>query len=268
MKNLLVCVLTDRYPDKLERCIQSVDVQKSDAGKIVICNTLNLDYIPVAKSIAEKYGWPFLVTESHGTCAKGKNTVLDYFATTEYEYLTIIDGDDYFEPNGISILERTVAKYNPDVLGLRGSSAIVGDKRILLREWENSEDWIRRTREKISDPKGVRKLIALYAKAKRIIEWNRFVIISKRCLPFFRFNERTIIDDLHLCIQLKHHVNKGHLTYMVLESDNVYTYDATDFGGFGTYLKSDPDTSVNIFWEDLDNLDVSGDIPVIGENDE
>jgi cellulose synthase/poly-beta-1,6-N-acetylglucosamine synthase-like glycosyltransferase len=267
MKNLLICILTDRYPEKLERCIKSIDCQNTDSGKIVVCNTLNLDYIPIAKAIAEKYDWPFLVTESHGTCAKGKNTVLEHFATTEYEYLTIIDGDDYFEPSSISILKRIADKHHPDVLGLRGSSAILGEQRIPLQQWENSEDWIRRTKEKIPETRGVRKLISLYERAKRILEWNRFVLISKRCLPFFKFNENTIIDDLHLSIKLKHYVNQGALKYIVVNSDNIYTYDATDFGGFGTYLKSDPDTNVKVFWEDLTGLDLTGEIPVIEEND-
>ncbi len=115
MKNLLVGILTDRYPEKLERCIQSIDCQKINVGKVVVCNTLNTDYIPVAKEIAERYNWTFIVTESNGTCSKGKNSVLDYFATTDYDYLTLIDGDDYFEPKSLSILENVIAKHDPDV---------------------------------------------------------------------------------------------------------------------------------------------------------
>ena len=132
MINLLVGVLTDRYPEKLERCLKSIDGQGTNVGRVVVCNTLDLDHIPLSKAIVEQYGWTFVVTESNGTCSKGKNSVLDYFATTDYDYLTLIDGDDYFEPKSLSILENVIAKHDPDVVGLIGSSAIVGDQRIPL----------------------------------------------------------------------------------------------------------------------------------------
>lgn len=266
MINLLVGILTDRYPEKLERCIRSIDEQNIDVGKVVICNTLNLDYIPLAKEIAEKHGWTFVVTESNGTCSKGKNSVLDYFAETDYDYLTLIDGDDYFEPDSLTILDGVVTKYDPDVVGLIGSSAIVDDQRIPLNEWEISGDWKERTRERIDSTRNARKLILLYERAKKILEFNRFVIISKRCLPYFRFSENIRISDIHLSLKLKHYVNQGLVKYIILNSDNVYTYDGNDFGDFGHFLKSDPDISAKAFWEELEGLDMSGDITVIGED--
>ena len=266
MKNLLVGVLTDRYPEKLERCLKSIDSQGTTVGRVVVCNTLDTSYIPIAKRIAEQYGWEFVVTESNGTCSKGKNSVLDYFSSTDYDYLTLIDGDDYFEPNSISILEKVINEHDPDVVGLIGSSAIVGDKRIPLSEWEISDDWRTRTRERIESTKNARKLILLYERAKKLLEFNRFVVISKRCLSYFRFSENIRISDIHLSLKLKHYVNQGILKYIILDSDNIYTYDGNDFGDFGHFLKSDPDLSTKVFWEELEGLDLSGTIPVIKED--
>ena len=266
MLKLLVGVLTDRYPKKLERCLNSIDVQGFNVGKVVVCNTLNNDYIPVAKKIAEQRGWKFVVTESNGTCSKGKNSVLDYFATTDYDYLTLIDGDDYFEPNSLSILERVIDKHDPDVVGLIGSSAIVGDNRIPLNEWEISDDWRTRTRERIESTKNARKLILLYERAKKLLEFNRFVVISKRCLEFFRFSENIRISDIHLSLKLKHYVNQGLLKYIILDSDNIYTYDGNDFGDFGHFLTSDPSISTEVFWKELEGLDLTGKISVIKED--
>jgi hypothetical protein len=261
MNNLLVCVLTDRYPEKLERCINSVDIQGTNAGKVVI----DIDFIPIAQQIAEKCDWTFVVTESNGTCSKGKNSALDYFQSTDYEYLFLIDGDDYLEPTSLAILERLVKHYDPDVVGLIGSSAIIDDKRIPLSDWEISDDWKNRTKARISSSKNARKLILLYEKAKRIIQFNRFVIVSKRCLPYFRFSENIRISDIHLSLKLKHYVNKNLVKYIILDSDNIYTYDGNDFGDFGHFLKSDPDISTKVFWEELEGLDLSGEIPIVGE---
>jgi cellulose synthase/poly-beta-1,6-N-acetylglucosamine synthase-like glycosyltransferase len=267
MLNLLVGVLTDRYPKKLERCLKSIDGQGTTVGRVVVCNTLDLEHIPLASAIAEKYGWKFIVTESNGTCSKGKNSVLDYFATTDYDYLTLIDGDDYVEPNSLSILERVIDKYDPDVVGLIGSSAVVGDERIPLSQWEISDDWRTRTRERIESAKNARKLILLYERAKKLLEFNRFVVISKRCLEFFRFSENIRISDIHLSLKLKHYVNQGLLKYIIIDSDNIYTYDGNDFGDFGHFLTSDPNISTAVFWEELEGLNLAGEILVIKEDD-
>jgi glycosyltransferase involved in cell wall biosynthesis len=266
MINLLVGVLTDRYPEKLERCLRSIDEQDTGVGRVVICNTLDLDHIPSAKKIAEKHGWLFVVTESNGTCSKGKNSALDYFASTEYDYFTLIDGDDYFEPTSLSILERVISRHKPDIIGLIGSSAIVGDQRIALSEWEISGDWRDRTKQRIASAKNARKLILLYERAKKLLEFNRFVVISRRSLEFFRFSEKIRISDIHLSLKLKHYVNQGLIKYIILNSDNIYTYDGNDFGDFGHFLQSDPDISTRVFWEELEGLDLTGEIPVIEED--
>lgn len=265
--NLLVAILTDRYPEKLERAILSIENQKKDVGRVVICNTLDMDYIPIARHIADRYGWRFIITESDGTCSKGKNTVLDYFKKSGYDYLSLIDGDDYYEPDSLSILDRFIKKYNPDIVGLIGSSAIVGNDRITLDRWMESADWIARTRANISSTKNARKIISLYERARRILEFNRFILIKYDTLDYFRFSEQVHISDLLLSIKLKHYVNKGLCNYLILRSDNVYTYDGNDFGDFAKFLKSDPDISGFNFWKELEGLDLSGDIEIIEEND-
>ena len=267
MKNLLVAVLTDRYPEKLERCLLSIDNQNADVGsRIVVCNTLDSGYIPMASQVAKKYGWDFIVTESNGACSKGKNSVLDYFAAkTDYKYLTQIDGDDYFEPGSLAILERIANKYDPDVIGVIGNNALYNGNLIPLVEWEESND--NETKSLISS-KNTRKLILLYERAKKLIQFNRFVLVSRRCLPFFRFSENIRISDIQLSIRLKEAVNRGLLKYFILESDSVYTYDADDFGCFRKFLGEDFDLNTKVFWEELEGLDVSGEIPIIRDDND
>ena len=267
MRNLLVGVLTDRYPEKLERCLVSIDSQQTDVGRIVVCNTLNVDYVPVAKAIAEKHGWKFIVTESDGTSSKGKNSVLDYFASTEYDYLTLIDGDDYYEPESLGILRRTIEKYDPDVVGLIGSSVIYNDKRISLDEWEASSEWEEKCRKGIDTQSNVRKLFLLFFQATNLIKFNRFVIISKRCLRFFRFSENIRISDIHLSLKLKHYANQQLVKYILLDSDKVYTYDGNDFGCFAHFLRSDPKQSTEVFWGELSGMDISGELQVVRDDD-
>jgi hypothetical protein len=266
-KEILVAILTDRYPEKLERAIKSIDQQNIEVGKIVVCNTLDTSYVDIARTIVESYGWQFVVTESDGTCSKGKNSVLDHFRNTDYKYLSLIDGDDYYEPNSLTILHKIIEKYYPDVLGLIGSSAIVGTDRITLDKWMTSRDWIDRTKSKISSTKNARKLISLYERARKILEFNRFVLINRDTLDYFRFSEKVHISDLLLSIKLKHYVNNGICNYIILKSDNIYTYDGNDFGDFARFLQSDPNISTVNFWKELENLDLSGNIKIIEEID-
>lgn len=266
MKNLLVCVLTDRYPEKLERCIVSIDNQKTDVGRIVVCNTLNPDYIPIAESIAIKHGWEFIVTESNGTEARGKNSVLDHFATTEYDYLALIDGDDYYEPKSLSILHRTIEKYDPDVVGLVGGSVVYDDKRIPVDDWEASDDWRDRCKKDIP-LLNAKKLFFMFERAKKYIKFNRFVVISKRCLHFFRFSENILISDIHLSLKLKHYAKQHLIKYILLDSDQVYTYDGNEFGSFSRFLHSDPKESIKTFWRELEGMDFTGEIPTVRDED-
>lgn len=266
MKNLLVSVLTDRYPEKLERCLVSIDSQKTDVGRIVVCNTLNSDYVSVAQAIATKYGWQFIVTESNGTSSKGKNSVLDYFATTEYDYLTLIDGDDYYEPESLGILQRTIEKHDPDVVGLIGSSVVCDDRRISLDEWEASSAWAEKCKKDIT-PSNARKLLLLFSRATKLIKFNRFVVISRRCLRFFRFSENIRISDIHLSLKLKHYANQQLVKYILLDSDKVYTYDGNEFGCFAHFLRSDPKQSTKIFWGELEGMDMAGELQIVRDDD-
>ena len=71
---ILVAILTNRFPDKLERCIDSVKKQTSDV--VVVCNTLDRDFIPQSRYIAESSDVTFVVTESNGTPAKDRKSVV------------------------------------------------------------------------------------------------------------------------------------------------------------------------------------------------
>lgn len=266
MKTLLIAVLADRYIDKLERCLDSIDQQQYKSGKILIINSLDLSFVEEAAKLAISRGWEYRVTESNGTSSKGKNTVLDHFADSDYEYLSLIDADDYLLPQASDILYKIIEKYEFDVLGLLNGLAFNKSETISTKYFL-SDEWNQRTRIKLQSTKDIRKLIVWYEKSKRILDWNRFILISKKVLPFFRFSENVRVSDLQLCLRLKHHVNNDECKYLILESTNVYMYDIEDIGDFGKFLQDDPGTSISTFWKELEGLDMSGTIPVIREDD-
>ena len=110
--NLLVTILTSRDVDKLKRCIESVLPQTSDV--VVVCNTLDFSFVEQARSVAEEYNVEFLVTESNGTPAKGKNSVLEIFRSRSHDYYMQVDADDYLAPDALTKLSKIVGQ-NPEV---------------------------------------------------------------------------------------------------------------------------------------------------------
>jgi len=106
---------------------------------VVVCNTLDFSYVEQAAQVAESYGLEFIVTESNGNPGRGKNSVTDYFLTTDFTHLIPVDGDDILLPNAIQILADVVESRNPDVIGLIGGNVLLNGKELPIVEWQEHE---------------------------------------------------------------------------------------------------------------------------------
>lgn len=120
----LSIILTSSKFDLLIRCLKSVINQKKVTFEykiIVNVNTLNEDYyklvinnIPKLFNL-EKYNIEIVRTESNGRPGKGHNSCIKLFKEmTEYNYLTMIDGDDLYYPVAFQRFELFLKKY-PDL---------------------------------------------------------------------------------------------------------------------------------------------------------
>jgi hypothetical protein len=258
---ILVAILTNRFPDKLERCIDSVKKQTSDV--VVVCNTLDRDFIPQSRYIAESSDVTFVVTESNGTPAKGKNSVLDYFAKTDYDYLFIVDGDDFLNKDAIGTLQKVIDQHPCDVLTLvYGEQALVGDQQMSIIEWSTTDDYKRKfTTRKTA--KNLRPLLKMREELYRMLPYNRFLLISKKALPYFQFDESLIgLAEYHLSIKLLHYIKD--IVYKGLSSDRIYIYDANDPGNYRKFMETvDGEEFARNLLQSLDKYDTSGEIDVI-----
>ena len=259
--SILVAILTNRFPDKLERCIDSVKSQTSNI--VVVCNTLDVDFIPRARYIAESNDISFVITESNGTPAKGKNSVLNYFTRTDYEYLFIVDGDDFLGNNAISKLSKVIDENPCDVLTLvYGEQALVGDQRMSILEWSTTDDYKRKftTRKTV---RNIRPLLKMREELYRILPYNRFLLISKKALSYFQFDESLIgLSEYHLSIKLLHYTKD--IVYKGLSASDIYIYDANDPGNYRKFMETiDGEEFVGNLLRSLDEYDTSGGIDVI-----
>lgn len=120
MKFLSVILTSSKF-DLLVRCLKStVEQYKFNYYRKIIINvnTLNDDYYNIVITTIpkiidmEKNNIEIVRTESNGRPGKGHNSCLELFKErTEYDYLTIIDGDDLYYPCAFQRFETYLKKY-------------------------------------------------------------------------------------------------------------------------------------------------------------
>lgn len=125
MSPLRFYILTSRNLYALER---HFDPERSGVPMgltTVVINTQSSDYREQAVRFCCEQGIDYEVTESNGTAARGKNSVLDLFKRSNNRYMVLIDGDDYVTPHGIN-LYRSIASIDnaPDAICLRNQVGI------------------------------------------------------------------------------------------------------------------------------------------------
>ena len=104
-----------RNTETLKRHIETIP--KEDL--IVIINTQDADFETAAVSWCTSESIEHYVTVSDGTAATGKNSVFDHFATTDADYMVLVDGDDYLTSHGVWTYKQIAALDTPpDVLSL------------------------------------------------------------------------------------------------------------------------------------------------------
>lgn len=93
--NTLVSILTTSDSNACVRAYQSV----GDHDTVIIVNTLDPDYHTELRS--KMPDATIITTPCNGTPGQGKQSVWDYFLTTSYDYLIMMEGDDVFLPGAV-----------------------------------------------------------------------------------------------------------------------------------------------------------------------
>ena len=106
-------ILTSTNYDALVRHFDSKysNIEKEDA--VVVINTLNEKYSAQAEDFCKENNIEYYITESNGTPAKGKNSVLDIFLESNNNYCVMVDGDDFLTPHGVWMYKNLEVMDNP-----------------------------------------------------------------------------------------------------------------------------------------------------------
>jgi len=216
--------------------------KKKDA--VVIINSLNEDYIKEAVSYCTKKKIEHHVTESNGTPAKGKNSLLEAFLASDNDYCVMIDGDDFLTPHGVWMYKHLAGlETPPDAVCLINQRSIkkINHKPYSVKpftvDYENllTLDYLHMFNELrgLSIPKATYYNTLYnnyYTEQRKYSEGDeihcRVTWVSKKAASF-KFNEELIIgeDTLHM-LRLKHEALEGRLNFYTNdEQPATYIYD-------------------------------------------
>jgi len=229
--NILVALLTSRDVEKLKRCIESVLPQTSDV--VVVCNTLDFSFVEQARSVAEEYNVEFLVTESNGTPAKGKNSVLEIFRSRSHAYYMQVDADDYLAPDALTKLVNIVNnKPDVDVVGLIDGFVTYNGSATTSNAFLSNGNVF-----KFADVQGAHKLRLLELGKLLLdnLQYNRMLLYSNKAVNTFNFDEKFIgSEDIVASYKLYYNSDINY----VLTDEHLYVYDLEDSGNFHTFLSN------------------------------
>lgn len=123
---IVVCILTSSTFEFLRLCLKSVLNQKNtllDYDIVINVNTQDELYYNTVIDHFRSYQYSrnikIIRTQSNGKPGMGHNSNLEYFRTTSYDYMIIIDGDDFFYPYAFFRIEPLLNK-NPVAINLYG----------------------------------------------------------------------------------------------------------------------------------------------------
>ena len=229
--DILIGILTSKDQQKLKRCVESVLPQTTNV--VVVCNTLDLSYVKEAQKIVDDYGLKFIATESNGTPAKGKNSVLEYFRTTNHQYFMQVDGDDELTPDCLEKLKRIVTD-NPtvDVIGLTYNYMLYDNSVTTAEDFFESKDIY--SFAGIKGAHGLR-LIQLGKFLANNLVYNRMLLYSRKCLDYLIFDEKFLGSE-DVVASYKLFYNKQ-IEY-ILTNEHLYVYHLEDGGNFNSFLSS------------------------------
>ena len=216
--------------------------KKKDA--VVIINSLNEDYIKEAVSYCTNKKIEHHVTESNGTPAKGKNSLLEAFLASDNDYCVMIDGDDFLTPHGVWMYKHLAGlETPPDAVCLINQRSIkkINHKPYSVKpftvDYENllTLDYLHMFNELrgLSIPKATYYSTLYnnyYTEQRKYSEGDeihcRVTWVSRKAASF-KFNEELIIgeDTLHM-LRLKHEALEGRLNFYTNdEQPATYIYD-------------------------------------------
>jgi hypothetical protein len=202
---------------------------------VPIINSQNQEFIENFTKWCEKEEIKFKITESNGTPSKGKNSVLEFLLESDFDGVSLTDGDDLFYPTGALQIERHLIHHsNTDVLIVKPSDQVSNNKVENSTEIKNNQYAILWGTNNI-------KMNYKYGPGEHDIftkghyasgNIGGHVFYSKKLANLVKYDEQQLLgEDLLLEFELLKLHQKGDISFWLSFASDVQMLDRTDHNG-------------------------------------
>jgi len=219
--NIVTCVLTT---SDVEACVRAYDSCEGD--RVIIVNTTDACYTgDVRERIPDA---DVIDTASNGTPGQGKQSVIDWFLDSDYDYVVLLDGDDFFYPGYLNRLKSWQDTYPANVYGLVNEDILYGGRYFI--SWRDLDyDFILGDLDIEPDVKQsmqsyMQRVFGTISQAG--VPFHRIIMLDKTGAALCRFNTTMSGSEDVLCsAQLKYNHFLGNCEYHLWEDSEIYVYN-------------------------------------------
>jgi len=230
---VLLCPLVTSDTKRAVRAIQSCFIQEKvpiEFDVHVIINSKNQTFIEEISEYCSEKLISYSITFSDGTPSTGKNSVWDFFNSTDCTHLAQIDGDDFFYPSFLKHVTRHLFKFQTtDVLATIAYDKLMKKPQEGLKELENGlyfAVWESNYHD-YGYHLGEDKIFDNTKKST----FTHPRLFSKKITQNFRYDPEFVVgEDYKLHYQMLHSHQKDEICYWHTSATDMWVYDSTSLG--------------------------------------
>lgn len=130
MAKISVIVPIYNVEEYLSRCIDSILNQTFTDFELILVDDGSPDNCgKICDEYALKYARIHVIHKEHGGPSDARNVGIDYAFTTNSEWITFVDSDDWVQKDYLNLLYNTALKYNVDISA--GKKIFVDEKTVI-----------------------------------------------------------------------------------------------------------------------------------------
>lgn len=228
MNEVILSIIIPVYnvEEYLERCIMSILSQNVENYEIIIVDDESADAtVEIVKKMQQRYSNIILLQQLHAGQAKGRNLGLKYASG---EYITFVDGDDYWEPGYLKRMYDIMHREKCDLYVSSSYYLVSNDKKELVNWYRLDKEIRQGTVDILFEENKVIGSLWLMTCKKEIVEKNNISFNDYVCNEDFDFAINVIIHTKKVAIINFPYYNYvrdvAFSTYLNLNGDKVLSY--------------------------------------------
>jgi len=239
MLKFVITLLSSSNEKLLKLCYNSVINQINhnlNYTIVIIINTTNKLYY---KNVIEEFkdiDVKIIETESNGKPGKGHNSCLNYFNNNiEYDYLIMLDGDDFIYPSFLSQISKALLYNNKlDILALYGNDSLRTKNESDISDIYIANNFYLRTGyflpKKFHDSKWLVNPFIYNIRKNGIITILRILLYSRNFINKnnnieFYSEKCYILDDYIAYLNYIDNIINKNMNGLIINSDGIYLYN-------------------------------------------